>query len=151
MGWELLRDGAKMTLSAFIELYKKLKAEFDSLEVVEVKDEQLSNEAEGEEEDDSLDESGDSDEDEDSEESGDLDEEDLDALDAADAEAEAAPAPKLDNAKGAVKKKAVKKGSVAKKLKNAADNAASTASHGTVVDLTSDQIKRGAERYGSKK
>lgn len=145
-------DGKKMTLKEFIKMFKDLKAEFDSLEVIGEEavdgegEEQLSNSSEeSEEEDDSLDDSGDTDED-----SSELDEDDLDALDAAD---EVVEEKKLDNAKASDKKKAVKKGTVAKKLKNAADKAQEKLNNSStrVVDLSSDQIARGAQRYGSKK
>lgn len=162
-------DGQKMKLKDFIEMYKKLKAEFDSLEIVgeelegEVSDEEkLSNSADESEEeaaDEDLDESGDLEEEsEDEEVEGSISEEDLDALDAAEAAKE-----KLDNAKAAKaaaapkkddKKKAVKKGANAKKLKNAADKAQeklNNSSAGVVVELTSDMIARGAARYGSSK
>lgn len=160
-------DGAKMTLKEFVAMYKKLKAEFDSLEIIseEGESEQLSNsadeESEEESEDDDLDESGDNEEESEDEESEGLSEEDLDAMDAADAEQEkldnakpAKPAAKAAAAKPAEKKQAVKKGTNAKKLKNAADKAAAKLNNQNdevVVELTSDMIKRGAARYGSAK
>jgi len=146
-------DGKKMTLKEFVKMFKDLKAEFDSLEVVaeEIEggegaadaDEQLNNSQD--EEDDDLD------------ESGDLDEDDLDAHDAevaAEEEAEAAKA-KLDNAKEKPKAAAapvVKKVNFAKKINNAAEVAAAKAAavpkH--IVDIGSDQVARGAQRYGAK-
>lgn len=145
-------DGAKMTLAAFIKLYKDLKAQFDDIEFIDpaAEDESLSNEAdesEEEEEDDDLDESDFEDEESEEEESEESEE----------SEEEEAPA-KLENSKE--KKKAVKKvaSPVEKKkevnkLKNAADKAdkkvATQKTH--VVDLSIDQVKRGAERYGAKK
>lgn len=141
-------DGAMVSFKELMDLYKKLKAEFDSLEIVEEEVDEMAMEA------DQLSNSGD-DEDEVEEdeldndlEIEDLDEDALDALDAADVAKEE----KLSNSKNAVKKVAVKKGNNAAKLKNASDSAHERLNNSTrVVDLSSDQIKRGQARYGSNK
>ena len=134
-------DGAKMTLSQFVEMYKKLKAEFDSIEFVDGDEvESLANAA-------------DADDEAESEDDTDLDdssfEEDEDEDEEADEETET-PA-KVDNSVKA--KKAIKKvqgQKTATKLKNAADKAGKGAP-ARVVDLRGDQFKRGSDRYGSKK
>jgi len=139
-------DGAMVSLKELIKMYKDLKSQFDSLEIV-------ADEVEGESEEDidQLNNSEDE-EDDDLDDSGDLDEDDLDAHDAelAAQEAAEAKAAKLDNSKTV--KTPAKKINFAKKIKNAAEVAEAKAASSTkfVVDLGTDQVARGQSRYGKK-
>jgi len=139
-------DGAMVSLKELIKMYKDLKSQFDSLEIV-------ADEVEGESEEDidQLNNSEDE-EDDDLDDSGDLDEDDLDAHDAelAAQEAAEAKAAKLDNSKTV--KTPAKKINFAKKIKNAAEVAEAKAASSTkfVVDLGTDQAARGQSRYGKK-
>lgn len=133
-------DSVKMTFKEFIAAFKKMKDELASIEYVdeEVEEEQLNNSVDEEEEDDDLDDSDDMEEDED-----DSDDED----ESEDEEEEEIPAQQVQNSK----KKAVKKVSNKKMVKNAADRSAAKKPVVRTIDLASDQVKRGQDRYGSKR